>query len=240
MQFANAIVNLMSPWVDIHHVITASELLYSEFGVSIVSEMNVHPRLCRESYNNAVKQFPECNIPILQEDELPLWQEASNSKTITSTDDLRPRALLLTLLARLVPCDLFVHGSGGERYDQCMEQWCDQWLGVTPCSATMATATLHLPMNFTTLDDARREYFSPTVHQETKEDYLHAIQDASYKSQERQLQFQQMHQWLTTIQPPLDLKALKGDTAIAQRRDWAFPLYPMEQLHQLHADIESM
>ena len=84
------------------------------------------------------------------------------------------------------------------------------------------------------------EYFAPSVDQATKSEYLDAIQDATYKSPERQLQFQKMHQWLTTIQPPLDLKALKGDADIAQRRDWAFPLYPTEQLHQLHADIESM
>ena len=160
MQFANAIVNVMSPWVDVHHIITASDLLYSEFGITIVSEMNVHPSLCIESYNDAVEQFPECDIPTLTDDELPLWQGPTNSKTITSTQDLRPRALLLTLLARLVACDVFVHGTGGERYDQCMEQWCKQWLGVTPCNATMATATLQLQMNFTTVDEQGRVFCS--------------------------------------------------------------------------------
>ncbi len=223
-QFANALVLLMEPWATVNHVITATELLETGFGTAIVNEMQSRPSVCRTSYNTALEMYPEVRIPHLNGEELPLWK---------GNNSLHPRALVLTLLARLVACDLFVHGSGGMLYDQAMEHWCKSWLGCSPCSAVLATATVPLATTYLSMTDARREYYSPSFDVKTKAKFLDAIEEAPYNSPQRQIQFQKMHQWLRTVQPTLDIDALKYQEATAKRRTWAFPLYSVEQLDTL-------
>jgi hypothetical protein len=228
MQFANATVQLMSPWAKIDHVVTASELLHTEFGEEVISAIHEDKAECLESYNDGVKLYPESKIPLLHNDELPV-------KTIG--DSYSPRALLLTLLARLVGCDLFIHGTGGMKYDRAMEYWCNRWLGVSPCGATMATATLRLPLACNKFTESRRSYHTPPFAVQTKQQYVRKIQQAPYKSPERQFLFEQMHRWLSSVQEPLDVVALKEEVAKALRRDWAFSLYADQQLLALQEAI---
>ncbi len=231
MQFANAAVHLMAPWVSVHHVIASSELLQTPFGKAVVNEMQTRPQLCIDAYNSAAESYPDSRFLPLQEGELPIWNVNGG---------LRPRALLLTLLARLVAGDLFVHGTGGMEYDSVMEQWCHSWLGCSPCNAVMATATLRLKSEYKSVTDARREYHSPSFDVRTKGGFLKAIKQASYQSTERQIQFQKMHCWLQSVQPPLDLATLKHNEELSLKRDWAFPLYPMEQLNSLYEEINAL
>jgi len=231
-QIASGIVHLMSPWVTVHHVIAASDLMESTFGKAITAAMSSDEQRCVDFYNDAVMHYPECHIPTLQQGELPLWNDATREPC--------PRALLLTLLARLTACDLFVHGTGGIRYDRAMEHWCSKWLEVLPCNAVLATATLQLQLAYESVADARRTFHSPPFDLQTKADYLSAINSAPYKSSQRQVCFQKMHRWLHTIQPPLDLAALTREEEKARRRDWAFPLYSTSQLQELHSSIHSM
>jgi len=231
-QFAHAIVQLLSPWATVHHVITASDLMQSEFAKTTTVEMYSDEQRCVDLYNDAVSRYPEGQIPALHSGELPIWKNG--------TREPRPRALFLTLLARLTACDLFVHGTGGMKYDRAMEYWCSTWLGVSPCEAVLATATLHLQLEYETIANARRTFHSPPFDLQTKENYLDAINDAPYKSPQRLLHFQKMHRWLHAIQEPLDFAALKREEEKAQRRDWAFPLYSTSQLQELYEVIRSM
>lgn len=59
---------------------------------------------------------------------------------------LRPRALALTLFARLFCCDLFVHGLGGAKYDCITDAWIRRFLGVEPSAYACVTATLRLAL----------------------------------------------------------------------------------------------
>jgi hypothetical protein len=59
---------------------------------------------------------------------------------------VRPRALTLSAFARLLLADLFIHGIGGAKYDEMMEEFCGAWLGVEPRPLCCVTATLHLPL----------------------------------------------------------------------------------------------
>lgn len=59
---------------------------------------------------------------------------------------LRPRALALSCVARLLLGDLFIHGIGGARYDAMMEQFCRAFFGVEPDPMTCVTATMYLPL----------------------------------------------------------------------------------------------
>lgn len=58
---------------------------------------------------------------------------------------IRPRALALTLFARLLVSDLFIHGIGGGRYDRATDAVMRAFYGVRPPAYATVTATLHLP-----------------------------------------------------------------------------------------------
>ena len=141
--------------------------------------------------------------------------------------------MLLTLLARLAIGDLFVHGTGGSRYDNIMEQWLFDWLGVYPCYTTMATATLKLPIKVQSIADARSDYFNPIHLSEKKKMYLASIEESPYGSTERLMQFHAIHAWLDSVGTRPDIKAIRISQEIANRRDWAFPLYPTEMIDEL-------
>lgn len=63
---------------------------------------------------------------------------------------LRPRALTLTLFARLLLADLFVHGIGGARYEAATDRLFDRFYQVPPPPYAVASATLRLPLKFAT------------------------------------------------------------------------------------------
>lgn len=71
---------------------------------------------------------------------------------------LRPRALLLSCFCRLFLADLFIHGIGGAKYDEVMEEFVQAYLGIPPAPQICVTATLHLPLPRTsvTVEDVRR------------------------------------------------------------------------------------
>jgi len=58
---------------------------------------------------------------------------------------LRTRALTTTLLARLLLCDLFLHGIGGGKYDRVTDDLTARFFGVTLAPYAVVSATLHLP-----------------------------------------------------------------------------------------------
>jgi len=238
MQFAFALQEMMLPYVSLDQVLPASSLMQTEFVNSVVDEMMINTTPCLDAYNASAEMFPSVGIQTLKSSELPVWQGPRNDRTIQGNADLRPRAILLTLIARLVACDLFVHGTGGMHYDQCMESWCKQWLGVTPCEAVLSSATMRLPLCQKSFTDARRDYFSPPGLEKQKREYLDAIERAAYKSTERQSAFVEMRRWTSEIQMPFPRTQLLLNDSIAQKRDWAFPLYSHQQLMSLVRGIQ--
>jgi len=57
-----------------------------------------------------------------------------------------PRALTLTMFARLFVADLFIHGTGGGRYDRVTDAVIRAYMGVEPPAFAVASMTLHLPL----------------------------------------------------------------------------------------------
>ena len=231
MQFAAATDCLMAPYATVHHRVAATDLLQSPIGTAIRDHMFANPRVCNTSYNNAVAAYPSSGIPFLPDDELPLWHGPHNAPVRSHQPDLRPRALLLTLLARLCLGDVFVHGTGGATYDVVMEHWASQWLGVDVCPSVVASATLRLPFDIPTIQKARREYFSGAGS--IKQSYLDDICSLPRGSAARAIKYSEMHRWLATCGEKPDHKKYCASRKVARRRDWAFPLYPRNMLHSM-------
>lgn len=59
---------------------------------------------------------------------------------------LRPKAMTLTLFARLCLGDLFIHGVSGGRYDRATDVISERLFGCRPPAYLVATATLHPPL----------------------------------------------------------------------------------------------
>ena len=59
---------------------------------------------------------------------------------------IRPRALALSAFARLFLADLFIHGIGGAKYDEMMEDFVREFFGTQPGIACCISATMYLPL----------------------------------------------------------------------------------------------
>lgn len=59
---------------------------------------------------------------------------------------IRPRALTLTLFARVFLGDVFIHGLGGAMYDKVTDELVREYYGVEPPQLVMATGTALLPL----------------------------------------------------------------------------------------------
>jgi hypothetical protein len=223
MQIAAATDTLMSPYATVDCKITATSLCKTPLGEAIVDEMFARPDACNTAYNEAVGAFPDCGISFLKTDELPVWGNDRNR--------IHPRALLLTLLARLGVGNLFVHGTGGEKYDRIMERWCRNWLGVDVCSQAMATATITLPFEIETIESARQHYFSGDAQK--KHAFLSTIDSLPHRSAARRVAFLEMHRMFAALESKPNNKAFMASQKIARKRDWAFPLYDEAVLHTL-------
>ncbi len=83
------------------------------------------------------------------------------AKTLAAIEDggirIRPRALTLTLFARVFVGDLFVHGLGGAIYDKVTEEIVRTYYGVEPPEAVMATGTMWLPVESYDVTQADRD-----------------------------------------------------------------------------------
>ncbi|MEO0715427.1 MAG: hypothetical protein AAFY58_00400 [Planctomycetota bacterium] len=131
----------------------------------IVAAMREDPSACVSAYNAAVRAHPEGRLRELDaepgREELPLWHVAPGAPRVGVRADqlsaldagqLAPKALLMTGIARLALCDVFIHGLGGRDYDPAMQAWLDGWLlptmpGEALAPAVIATATVRVPLD---------------------------------------------------------------------------------------------
>ena len=80
-------------------------------------------------------------------DRLHLRDPAELAKLCGRSVKLRPRALVTTMFARLVLCDLFVHGIGGAKYDELGDVITGRFFGVQPPHWMTVSATMLLPID---------------------------------------------------------------------------------------------
>lgn len=130
------------------------------------------------------------------------WDAAAELQAFLRRHALRlsPRALTLTLFARLLVVDNFVHGIGGGRYDQVTDAVIGDFVGIAPPHFSVTTATLYFP---TALDQPRvclpclalegHRLRHSLLERREKETFLAGIEAAPRRSAQRQQLFGQMH-----------------------------------------------
>lgn len=165
-----------------------SQLLDTGIGQRLLEWMNEDPDACIVAHDQALEldrhartdedgRIPRAVARPLRRgaiDELPLWRATPEGRRPVRRGEhvdpatCRPRALLATALARLGACDLFVHGIGGGVYDRAMELWIEAWLGrdvaATIAPATVATATVRLPLDAPTDADDLEDWTPEGLH----------------------------------------------------------------------------
>jgi hypothetical protein len=170
-QFSRIRQRLEVEWGCESNDIAVSELSrtsgFQTFASHILSDL---PRF-REVYNAAIRAYREANgirsanhpAPELAEGEAPFWvrtasgrRERANAASDVRT--LRPRALTLTLFARVCLGDFFIHGIGGGKYDEVTDTIIRGYFGIEPPAYQVLSATLHLPLPAfpSTSDDLNR------------------------------------------------------------------------------------
>ncbi len=103
----------------------------------------------------------EDRIGTLSAGDLRRWQTARPALEQALSAGLRPRALTLTIWARLFLADLFIHGIGGAKYDRISDIIIRKYYDIEPPGICCVSATLRLdlpahPVGEQDLRDVRR------------------------------------------------------------------------------------
>jgi hypothetical protein len=202
----------------------------------------------RESLDLSLSRSPEAAV-----DQL----EAFERRGIK----VRTRALITTMFARLMLGDLFIHGIGGAKYDQVTDAIIRRFFEMEPPAYSTVTATLRLPVSrpgvsdvdLRVVDSRLRELeFHPerwidgrnasvqekiaekdrwVATQQTRENARQRCQKIRHVNQSLQPDVAWLREKLLVEQNSLR-DALKIEKLLASR-EFAFCLYPVEQLRRL-------
>ncbi len=188
-------------------------------------------------------------------EQLAAWRQAGVK--------VRTRALATTLFARLVVCDVFIHGIGGAKYDQVTDRLISRLFQIDPPAYLTATATLRLPVarRPVTWEDRRltdsrlrelefhpERHFDPAAENaeflalvDRKRQWI-ATEQTVENSRRRCKEIRAVN---AALQPAVGrlrdellaerdrLSTALRGEAILMSREYAFPLYPASALRQL-------
>ena len=268
-QLMRALLNLARRWTGRPTVLGASRLLKTACGRWLLDRMQRDAVGCAEAYNAAVSVDPDAGIRPLDVavGELPLWDVRGDERRTARRQDLDeanvlPKALMITAIMRLAGCDLFLHGTGGARYDALMEGWIRQWLGLEVMPFMVVTADVRLPMpDLETISRlgqslvarGRRAYHDPESLEAAsaapgprKRAALQSIESAPRGSDARREAFVTMHETLATLRDnPRDASMAIADRVrdarrTSARRDWDFIFHSDDVLDALAEDVETL
>ncbi|MFQ5491152.1 MAG: hypothetical protein ACE5GE_10550 [Phycisphaerae bacterium] len=116
-------------------------------------------RLFVESDDGRLRLYADRRpIGALDKTALESWESAGQALSALEGVEFRPRALTLTLWARLFLADLFIHGIGGAKYDRITDTLIERYFGIAPpgMGCVSATLRLHLPRQDASVEDQHR------------------------------------------------------------------------------------
>ena len=90
---------------------------------------------------------------------------------------------------------------------------------------------MKLEFDIESIESARRIYFAGVGQQ--KQVFLDTIASLPKGSPARRIAYLEMHRWLASCRAKPNHRALVATGHIAERRDWAFPLYSHQLLKTL-------
>jgi hypothetical protein len=225
-----------------------------------------------EVYNAAIRAYREANgirsdnhpARELMESEAPFWvrTESGRRERATAKSDvrnLRPRALTLTLFARVCLGDFFIHGIGGGKYDEVTDAIIRDYFGIEPPAYQVLSATLHLPLpgfpsSRNDLKQAERLvrdlHWNPQRHLPAGQASSLSERKAALAAAEpppgdhaaRKEWFRQLQEVTERLRPSVaaevpvaeaELERVRAEVeanAVLQRRDYPWVLYPEETL----------
>ncbi|MCA9312308.1 MAG: hypothetical protein KDA21_13925 [Phycisphaerales bacterium] len=284
VQVSRAARDLMSRWIAPAPTCFGTEVAGTTMFRRLVERMMADPDACIEAYNRAAAAHPDARVAPLVRDEvqyrfeLPLWWiEAGGQRRRVFVEDLEegrwqaasperpvglaPRALLMTGVLRAWACDLFIHGTGGARYDLITEAWFRDWLGLelAPMVTVSADAFLDLGVGKVETDAAWRAHHArhaPEMLGRTdvalgRRTIVDQIERAPRGSQLRRDAFRRLHDLLGSYRQAeaaalaeLDARAAeaaarRGEADLERDRTWAFPLLRAEVLDALRDAFRS-
>ncbi len=228
----------------------------------------------RTTYNAAVRGYRVLHglrshthpVPDLAENETPFWavtgRQRERATDTTPPEHLRPRALTLTLFARLCVGDFFLHGIGGGKYDEVTDQIIRDYFDLEPPAFQVVSATLFLPLPHfaATADDVERQsqlvrdyHWNPHRHLPAEMAAAHARLRAASPTDHagRRKQFRDFRTLSESLRPRVQvqqaeaeakLKGLEAERTanhILQRRDYSWLLYPEATLRPFLQDMQS-
>lgn len=251
---------------------------FSEFTEKIIDQNKIF----RQLFNDILSQYREEHriknhaqpFPDLKPGELPLWriEHTEHAKQqrlrnayfmkddISSDVMIYPRAVILTMFARLFLADLFIHGTGGARYDAVTDKLINRFLSVEAPYFSEITTSEKIPVIDNRLTELRNlpdhkelqrrkrqylwhpEYLLPENNQLAieKRKLVELAQKVTI-DKELHNRFKanrkQMHKSLTEEKKQID--KLVGDRhaflpskKIINARDFGYFFYDLDQLHQ--------
>jgi hypothetical protein len=191
----------------------------------------------RDVYNAALCAYREANgirndnhpAPDLAEGEAPFWVRTTLSRRerATAASDprsLRPRALTLTLFARVCLGDFFIHGIGGGKYDEVTDAIIRDYFGLDPPAYQVLSATLHMPLPAFPATEADVKRLERELRELTWNPQRHLSPEALARPEVRQLVEEK--QSLAAKEPP------RGEHAA--RRDW------FRRFHQVTGQLQPL
>ncbi len=275
-QLTAALMTLLEPVLGRINVMYVSDLPRDERYRQLVDLMIAEARACADAYNAAIAQTGLHDVSRLRLDdekvELPLWACAwkqprrrvfasrgslfdEHDRPIDRQAALLPKALLLSAVMRGLLSDLFVHGLGGEIYDQATERWWRKWRGeaLHPMAVVTADLRLNFDVPLADADDLahavwHRHHLQHNPDPDRKQPLLEQMAVATERPRRTDL-FKQMHELnsqLHALNPQLlreadrqvELAHLgRANARIAARRDWCIGFYPLEQLQALRQAV---
>ncbi len=281
-QIAAALRALAAPWCSPDAAIFATQLSRTDAFAEMIDAMRRDPLACVNAYNQAIMHTPEARVaplrsaPSESQIELPVWvmpdahNQPRRKANLADLDQLpnhrfAPRALTMTALLRSVGCDLFIHGTGGARYDTITELWIRDWLACDLAPTAVASADLMLdlgacPVTPREIQDAHRlahkARHDPAILNDVtaasqKQSLLKAIAQKKYLGTNPLLEFQEMQSLLHAyrIRHADQLSILRNDVRNLQSRaqenqvitarDWPFFLHPDEAIDELATRIRA-
>lgn len=152
-QVTRAFFELLSDVIETPAIVYPSDFVKTAFFEEIVSLASEDPGGFAGGFNEAVDAEPDSGVAkvSLAGEELPMWRidergrrHRARAADLKDRDSLLPGGLLMTGMMRAAGCDLFIHGTGGRKYEPINDQWLAPILEQKLAPFTTATASLTL------------------------------------------------------------------------------------------------